>query len=129
MTVEELLQPRYEVIADYPGNVQRIGYIFQVIGDEQSIEAWCSEKNKYPHLFKKLAWFEKREVSEMPGYVILTHPKLRQDKVYDDFMKVSEWRKYEDGFSAVVGECLIGAGYVHPATESDFLEYQKNKNV
>jgi hypothetical protein len=68
-TIEQLLQPRYKVIADYPGNVQPIGHIHSCIGDEQSIRYWAEQKEKYPQVFKRLEWWEHRTDSELPRYM------------------------------------------------------------
>jgi hypothetical protein len=68
-TIEQLLQPRYKVIADYPGNVQPIGHIHSCTGDEQSIRYWCEEKEKYPQVFQRLEWWEHRTDSELPRYL------------------------------------------------------------
>lgn len=66
MTTEELLQPRYKVIADYPGNVAYVGEIYE---DDICIR-WNEQKfKKYPHLFRKLEWWEERDEKDMPEYV------------------------------------------------------------
>lgn len=62
--VNELLKPRYEVIADYPDSRNELG---QIICDvTKYMEAFY---DKYPHLFRKLQWWEHRDVSEMPEYL------------------------------------------------------------
>lgn len=78
LTPEELLKPRYIVIADYPGSEQsnQIGKIYQ--SDECSAR-WLNEMSHYPHIFHKKSWWEHREESEMPRYL-----KLRKEK-YDDY--------------------------------------------
>lgn len=68
-SIEQLLQPRYKVIADYPGNVQPIGHIHQCIGDPESIRYWVEQKEKYPQVFQRLEWWEHRTDSELPRYM------------------------------------------------------------
>jgi hypothetical protein len=68
-SIEQLLQPRYKVIADYPGNVQPIGHIHQCIGDQESIRYWAEQKEKYPQVFQRLEWWEHRTDSELPRYM------------------------------------------------------------
>jgi hypothetical protein len=80
MTKEELLQPRYKVIADWPGSPLRIGCILQddvescfIIypdgsKDLTSSYVWRNKAN-YPHLFKKLEWWEERDEKDFPKYI------------------------------------------------------------
>ena len=72
MTQEKLMQQRYKVIADWPymGEGYSIGKIIQIEGTDQFIK----ENNfydKYPHLFKKLEWWEERGIENMPQYLRL----------------------------------------------------------
>lgn len=71
MTPEELLRPRYKVIADYPGNAWEVGLVIpseyhaiKIITDNM-----IAFYDKYPHLFRKLEWWEERNIEDMPGYV------------------------------------------------------------
>ena len=63
MTVEELLIPRYKVTADYPGmdDSYEIGEVLK--------PAYTGIVDAYPHLFRKLNWWEERNVEDMPEYV------------------------------------------------------------
>ena len=78
MTATELLIPRYEVIADYPNNERPIGAILQeeVHGyfyyRKGDIGYHANNKNidNYPHLFRKLNWWENRKAEDMPKQVI-----------------------------------------------------------
>lgn len=80
MTPEELLKPRYKVIAEYPNSLLPIGSIIQddvesttIISPDGSVDIISSyllrDKHKYPHLFRKLEWWEERKRGEMPKYV------------------------------------------------------------
>ena len=65
MTQEDLLKPRYEVIADYPDSEFTVGQILEVDiynPDEDDCKI-------FPHLFHKLEWWEKRDIKDMPEYV------------------------------------------------------------
>lgn len=71
MTKEELLKPRYKVIADYPCAILEVG---QIINTYESAMAYVTESEKaclkdYPHLFRLLQWWEDRKPEEMPEYV------------------------------------------------------------
>lgn len=74
MSVQELLNRRFLLIADYPDNPANVGDIFTQIEGR----AACSngkgamdiiELEKYPHLFRKLHWAEFRDEKYLPQYV------------------------------------------------------------
>lgn len=110
MSKEELLKPRYKVIADYPGNVQPIGHICSVVGDMASIIYWCNQKDNYPHLFKKLEWWEERKLKEMPEFVKV----IREDCAKDTglYCKVFKWAVFDDKIPIIKGQyCAELEGY------------------
>jgi hypothetical protein len=77
MNKDELLKPRYKVIADWPEMRDRFKNQPIIILDKEDEEGWFTTNGfyqqiffeKYPHLFKKLEWWEEREESDMPEYV------------------------------------------------------------
>lgn len=81
--MEDLLKPRYKVIADYPQALWEVGAIIPT--EVHSIKNLSNEMiafyDKYPHLFKKLEWWQERKVEELPEYI--KHKNI----VY----KVDEW--------------------------------------
>lgn len=109
--IEDLLKPRYLVVAGWPENNSwrvgdilefkkcKYGYYHEHWKDSQ-LSIWYEDykpqpKNSfatYPHLFRKLSWWEKREESEMPKYV-----KLCED--YMDFKtgQVYKYSNWNDG--------------------------------
>lgn len=87
MTAQELLKPRFEVIADYPFNPHEIGSIIESkteslhqttttywneFSENVKCENYCPicSFEKYPHLFRKLNWWEKRAKEDMPTKLI-----------------------------------------------------------
>lgn len=67
MIVEQLLQPRYKVIADYPNSPFTVGEIVDLtnecfIGNSLGYDS-------YPLIFKRLEWWEERKPEDMPEYV------------------------------------------------------------
>ena len=67
MTADELMTPRYEIIADYPGNMLEVGSTFEIFrGKTQFLFV-----EKYPHLFRKMNWWEKRTEEQMPKKLIV----------------------------------------------------------
>ena len=127
MTVEELMNPRYELIADYPGNSIEVGKIIicPKYDNDFSKEFWIQSNDKYPHLFKKLNWWEKRQESDMPMYL-----RSDLDKKNPTFHKIVEWKMKElwgviDPIERSV--CSLMAfnpeyGYF-PATEQEYNSY------
>lgn len=78
LTKEELLKPRYKVIAAYPMCLRKVGTVLDNCGKSLSgnylydlgKDTWDSEYlDKYPHLFKRLEWWEERELPQMPEYL------------------------------------------------------------
>ena len=78
----KLSKPRYEVINDYPNNKDfPLGIILEFerwndfywqheIEDCQGNRTYLSDFfDMYPHLFRKMEWWENRETSELPEYV------------------------------------------------------------
>lgn len=56
--------PRWEVIAEWPGGLAK-GDLLKHDSDLLSILL----PDKYPHLFRRMEWYERRELHEMPLYV------------------------------------------------------------
>ena len=91
MTAEELMVPRYEVIADYPGSTYPIGTIFTSMsngfvrymldGDKHSTNGL--NLDKYPHLFRRMLWWEQRSVEDMP--------KRLKHLTVDGIEEIEEW--------------------------------------
>lgn len=129
MGIEELLRPRYELIADYPGNTIEVGRIIVCpkYDNHFSERYWIESNDLYPHLFKKLNWWERRQEADMPMYL-----RSDLDKKNPTFHKIVEWdMKILFGFINKQERkgCSLMAfnpeyGYF-PATEQEYLEYQK----
>lgn len=132
--VEQLMRPRYKVIADYPGSDYSIGEVLVLDdgGGESDEFYFCDEDGKhieweafykhYPHIFKPLEWWEERAPEEIPGYV-----KFAKENSYGHFgevIKIDEIKISKGGFGIVchdkgtwwATDCL-------PATESKYNEY------
>jgi hypothetical protein len=60
-SIEELLKPRFKVIADYPGAAYTIGHIYE--GD--LFDDTIIKLSQFPHLFKKMEWWEERKPEEI----------------------------------------------------------------
>jgi hypothetical protein len=88
MTAKELLKPRFEVIELYPNTRLKVGEILTPINDKQihfdsftnNLSDLIVSPEKYPHLFRKLNWWEKRKKEDMPKRL-----KSLADKDSEDF--------------------------------------------
>lgn len=87
MKTEELLKPRFKVIADYPGRSVEIGHI---IDDPDYYERRGIQVNQYPHLFKKLSWWEDRKPVELSEYIQWYDPSDKR-KLLPTLFKVENW--------------------------------------
>lgn len=134
MTIEQLMQPRWKVLADYPQSVYTVGEILFYKDVTSSIGAFFRE---YPHLFKKLEWWEERKVEDMPMY-------LKHEWVVDSLNKpvASIVVKVQSHFKCYnkVQECYSPSNFTTtlgfrersyfdylPSTEQEYLNYQSNK--
>lgn len=68
MTTEDLMKPRYKVIALWPNTAYQVGEIIHIeaLPLPKSAEEMFQQ---YPHLFKPLQWWEDREEKDMPEYL------------------------------------------------------------
>lgn len=103
MTIEQLIIPRFKVIADYPGNAIPVGVIFSV-NDFSIMASWPIKPDKYPHLFKKIDWWEGVAGEDMPKYLkFIWHDNIDEVEVVHSWLKTNEWDKTEpnpiNGFS------------------------------
>lgn len=122
--IQELLKPRYLVIADYPYSPWIVGEILlvdnkkgELVGEsigyvDYAYRIFENEISNFPHLFRKLEWWEHRKPEELPQYV----------KSLDKFGEVFR----ADGFTSLEQ----AAKYLNlfPATEQEYLTYQTSIN-
>lgn len=138
LSKQELLIPRYKVIADYPGSHEKVGTII-TLGLPNEHDGWdmvyLSENEhrlpKYPHIYKWLEWWEEREASDMPEYISYVSLTLKE-RFGDDETKTRLCRKCVGWFlkSGVWYYNKFGLLYaVLPADESDYLKSAKNGNA
>jgi len=91
--VDKLLQPRYLVIALWPFSNPKIALrdIFKYDSERDVLysnkgEVLLNEiPDMYPHLFRKLSWWEMRSVEEMPEYLKTKHDGVVSKVVVYDF--------------------------------------------
>jgi hypothetical protein len=120
MTTEDLLKPRYKVIADWPFQNYAIDEILQ--GDEAALISTKYDKSNlydYPALFRKLNWWEERDVKDLPKFVNINgaiyearwaHSAQKGFHILSPFC----WNTYEDSKKL-------------PATEQEYKEFIASK--
>ena len=82
MTVEQLLKPRYKVVDDYPFSYydKDSVLLFEFYHAKDGIVNFC----EYPHLFRKLEWWEERKVEDMPEYLKFCDDRNSTMSIGDD---------------------------------------------
>ncbi len=116
MTVENLMMPRYKVIADYPGmdDSYEIGEVLK--------PAYTGIVDAYPHLFRKLNWWEERKVEDMPDYV-------KWDVgIYPTWKKIMKVDKWNSNGSFDHENVTISVINCFPATEQQYNDYINSKS-
>ena len=123
MTPEELMKPRYKVIADYPQSKIKVGDIYTPPVNDEIDSFW----NKYPHLFKQLQWWEERLPEEMPEYVRWLFDERKDSKSMDGYVvKVRGWM--QNGYSVLTQQGdVIASQFFAPATESEYNTFIESK--
>lgn len=137
------MKPRYKVIADYPGSEFKVGAIMIFIekfmhrtdGTAKSIRysdvfksgnaiimvSGPNAIHQYPHLFKPLAWWEEREVGDMPGYIECAV----ECRIPKGTILKANWESYttsnDIAHRGKNPDFWIDAKYFLPATESEYL--------
>lgn len=130
LTTEQLLKPRYKVIADYPKSVYEVGTIINA-GTTSEDCIYCDREGPrmrhYPHLFQPLPWWSDREISDMPEYVKWDYnPKVDNVNVKGLVEKVVKW--VHGGVGVIVGGSMtISTCHWLPATLADYEAYNQQK--
>lgn len=113
--MNELLKPRYKVIADYPGSPFPVGFIMK-----DDCESW----SKYPANFRKLEWWEERDfdltgmcirAGELDGAHSFYKLIKRLDPPSEDFWEM-------EGRNGIYTYPLYRT---HPATIEEFENFTK----
>lgn len=135
MTNEELLIPRWKVISDFPFNkYYPVGKIIIDNGKdaakiENGHDVFACDWNEFPHIFKKLQWYEERKIEDLPKYVI---NKTAIPKVIIPVAWVLEEDthnfKYEKQLFAVCNGRYYPFGLM-PATEKEYNEFVLSGSV
>ncbi len=123
MTPEQLLRPRFKAIADYPRSQCNVGDILEhFVGDGFILNGVGltseSDLKKYPHLFRRLEWWEERKPEDMPEYV-----KRKYITYSTTVFKIERWDEtMQIGFCSE--HCInILVEDTIPATQTEYDNY------
>lgn len=122
MSNEELMRPRYKVIAIDTTESFQIGDILNH-PPEWHDYIWVTPTGKcifypekYPHLFKKLEWWEERKIEDMPEYLNCPSRKM--------FFRVERWHK---SYFIIDGKQKMQYRNYIPATAAEYEQYINQK--
>lgn len=131
MTTEQLLQPRYMVIADYPKSIYPVGDIIRA-GGRNGDCIYCDTEgprlSHYPHLFRPMPWYEGRNVEDMPEYVkVVAYHQSYGDIKLNSIRNVTAWEKSKNGTSWLCDSfpVYLKTDDIHPATAQEFADQIK----
>lgn len=138
-TVEELMRPRYKVIADYPDSKFKVG---EILEQDMPIDypGWFSTNRrsnndgrfeeilkKFPHIFQKIEWWEERNKEEMPEYVrVAPNWPYRTGEVYK--VESVERRGAENLLKIETDVNPLDPMYFIPATQSEYQSFIQKSN-
>ena len=116
MTKEELLKPRWKVIADYPGMLYEVGDIIPAYdnGVAYIVEGDSYSMIDFPALFKKLEWWEERTQEQMPEYIKDSSDGVIYKLEYRNRAAFIEYRYWVEWVAVNFGS------HVTPATQEEY---------
>ena len=120
MTVEELLRPRYKVIAKWPRGGFPVGLVFEGIylNDLSKSVIECAE---YPHLFKPLQWWQDRSDKELLGLFLKKVDSSLVTKVNPPISLDRAWFVWDNLKNSVPFWQWI------PVTEQEYNDFKNEK--
>ncbi len=137
-SVEDLLKPRYEVIALWPWSDLKIivGDIF--LFDELRDCFYCKGTvitkdiaSRYPHLLRKMHWAEQRTISEMMDIQFIKVTTYVGYWIVGDIVRVDDYNidtKNRKFTSFVIGtDARYTPLYVEPSTIEKYKEWKQKQ--
>ena len=134
MTHQQLLTPRWLVLGDWPGREHDKYVIGEIIIESTSPKElprnqdgklrWKMQWEKYPRLFRRLMWFEERNLEEL-----IEHVKFIRDSDTNEVYQVYKFDKFVCLDCLLLDDTgtfgsLIPLERQHvPATEDEFHQY------
>lgn len=131
LSTEELLKPRYIVLSEFPMSLYNEG---DIINGERAIIQYGTDETEndyydisgYPKLFRKLLWFEKRAVEDLPEYVRINYPGSGIDGIH----KVKSYSRINEGYIEFeFGQSPYRLNKFEPATLEQYTTYINQLNA
>lgn len=116
MTPDQLMITRYKVVAEYPFMSEKLGSILTFDNAFDSNIA-----GRYPHLFRKLEWWEERQLRHIPKYLLIRDEKrvIRVSKMRKEFGDGDIYVTFPGGHASIV--------HFLPSTVEQYLSQQNNE--
>lgn len=125
MTPQQLLIPRYEVIADYPNSPFELNTVYNQ--NEIDFGIGMLLPQNFPAIFRPLHWSERREIGEMPEYLKYEEGGVLQFVVkveqYITHSKSSRLWAFEYKWQDEPDIKKMALSGWEPCTETDYLNY------
>jgi hypothetical protein len=128
MTVEQLLKPRYKVIADYPGSQWKVNQVIEktkYMNGRWYVKGSLHDPDDYPAIFSRLEWWQERKLEDMPEYVRYAENGMVAKVDHFDLETTSAWFMYLEG--GIHPYCPGGSALENthwlPATLADYTHY------
>lgn len=138
MNIDNLLTPRFKIIADFPDNSYgEVGTIldrnWSKFPNDNETEKPIWSISDFPNLFKKLEWWEERKESDMPSYLKkIGYVDSFNNPVKDIYIKIRTHfttnesdSRYKTILSFTSNDLKYGADSTYsgwePATEEEYL--------
>lgn len=136
MKAHELLIPRFKVILDYPNSSFVIGDIIELDAKDSNgmqcvftsdMKCWGEETLlRHPSIFRRMDWYEERQIRQMPKYVEMDFPNPKRKKIGTVFT-VERWINVGESLPLFLvgfdGSVAIFANEVIPITDEQYDEY------
>jgi hypothetical protein len=126
MKENELLKPRFEVIADYPNN--QFGKIGTILDRNWAEYPNDNENEKpiwrisdFPNLFRKLQWWEKRTREELPTFIKSATKVVKPKWEFIEWAGKEYWQANKDNGLPIT--FYFDLDLFEPATEAEYNEF------
>lgn len=131
MNKEQLLKPRWKVIADFPDSDYKVGSIedrdwCKYVNSEDETDGIVWKISDFPHLFKELNWWEERKIEDLPNYIKIVDENVIA-KVEEHSIGIGFTYKVTDYFTSEHSRRKVYSTNTIPSCEEDFLSALANR--
>lgn len=148
LSTEQLLAPRFKVIADYPGANYKVNEIVTFFWSGRFTQMLCDKPpmleasgktitglatiewfDRFPAIFQRLQWWEDRQKSDMPDYVRIDDLYITHGFEDGTIRKVTAWNwsKSRQQWLCDLFPVVIRPHEIPKLTPSSLTEYEAYK--